>query len=484
MVALRLRPARHRQPAARQADGERTEIRRAGAGHRRGERRRGQRTGRALIPGGRALVATWAVSLLLVLLPASAGAADPLDPSFGSGGISVTKATGNGEIEAIARDRQGRLVTAGTTEFGFIVQRFGADGSLDLSFGKNGATQTVLLADYVIANAVAALPDGKILVVGQEWNPNESAHYLLTRYLPDGSLDHSFGKRGRVVAGPTMYDGEATGLAIQPDGKILVAGWAADTHFGFSGIAMRFMPDGAPDLSFSRNGYARILGGEGAFLHDIAIQPDGKIVVAGEMFSRFMMLRMLPDGRSDPSFGKKGFAISNVAPHRGIEANATDIALLPDGRILLSGSLEGKDRLSVALARYRPNGRPDPSFGEGGVVRTASGRYLAMEDMAVRRDGRIVLAGYRAAKRAPAQVAALRYLPSGRPDPSFGEGGLFSKQLAYESAATSLLVLPDGKIVIGGRSNPSRAGIHEGPGEEFTSSVLEKGEFLLMRLLR
>lgn len=336
----------------------------------------------------------------------------------------------------------------------------------------------------MIANAVAVLPDGKILVVGQEWNPNESAHYLLTRYLPDGGLDRSFGKHGRVVAGPTMYDGEATGLAIQPDGRILIAGWAADTHFGFSGIAMRFKPDGAPDLSFSRNGYARILGGEGAFLHDIAIQPDGKIVVAGEMFSRFMMLRVFPDGRSDPSFGKRGFAISNVAPHRGIAADATDIALLPDGRILLSGSLEGRKRTSVALARYSPDGRPDPSFGEGGVIRTGSGRYLTMDDMAVRRDGRIVLAGYRAAKRAPAQVAALRYLPSGRLDPGFAEGGLFTEHLAYESAATSLLVLPDGKTVIGGRSNPSEASLHEGPGEEFTSSVLEEGEFLLMRLKR
>ena len=338
--------------------------------------------------------------------------------------------------------------------------------------------------DYVFANAVAVLPDGKILVVGQEWTPNTVAHYIVTRYLPDGGLDHSFGKRGKLLAGPKMYDGEATALAIQPDGKFLIAGWAADTHFGFSGIAMRFKPDGALDLSFSRNGYARILGGEGAFLHDIAIQPDGKIIVAGEMFSRFMMLRMFPDGRSDPSFGKKGFAISNVAPHRGIAASASDMALLPDGRILLSGSLEGRNRNSVAVARYRPNGRPDPSFGEGGVVLTGSGRYLTMEDMAARRDGRIVLAGYRVPRRAHAQVAALRYLPGGRLDPSFAEDGLLTTHLAYESAATSLLVLPDGKTVIGGRSNPSRAGIHEGPGEEFTSSVLEKGEFLLMGLRR
>ncbi|HEY6730796.1 MAG TPA: hypothetical protein VI039_07210 [Solirubrobacterales bacterium] len=425
---------------------------------------------------------TWAAALLLVLLPATAIASEPLDPTFGSDGLAVTKANGNGEINAVTEDREGRLVTAGTTEAGFIVQRFGADGSLDPTFG---VTKTSFFrGDYVFANAIAVLPNGKILVAGQEWTPNTVARYIVTRYLPDGGLDRSFGKGGTVFAGPKMYDGEAAALAVQPDGRFLIAGWAADTHFGFSGIAMRFKADGALDLSFSRNGYARIVGGEGAFLQDIAIQPNGSIVVAGEMFDRFMMLRMLPNGRSDPSFGKAGFAISNVAPQRGEPASPTGLALLSGGRILLSGNIEGRGRNYVALARYRRDGRPDRSFGEGGVVRTRSSRNLTTEAMAVRRDGRITLAGYRAPQNAHAQVAVLRYLPSGRSDPSFGEGGLFAPHLAYESAATSLLTLPDGRTIVAGRSNPSRALIHEGPGEEFTSSVLEKGEFLLMRLLR
>ena len=420
----------------------------------------------------------------MVLLPATALAADPLDPAFGTAGIAITGENGNGQIEAIAKDLEGRLVTAGTTESGFIVQRFLRDGSLDPSFGENGATQTVFLGNNVFAKAVAVLPDGKILVAGQEWTPNAVARYLVTRYLPDGGLDRSFGKRGKVVAGPKMYDGEALALAVQPDGKFLIAGWAADTHFGFSGIAMRFKPDGALDRSFSRNGYSRILGGEGALLRDIAIEPNGKIVVAGEMFDRFMMFRMFPDGRSDPSFGKGGFAISNVAPNRSERAYPTDLALLRGGRLLLGGNIEGKKRHYVAVARYRSDGRPDRSFGANGVVRTRSSRTLTAEAMAVGRGGRILLAGYREPRGARAQVAALRYLPNGRPDPSFGDGGLFTPRLAYESAATSLLTLSDGSAVIAGRSNPSPAAIQETAGEEFTSSVLEKGEFLLMGLRR
>ncbi|HEV2728321.1 MAG TPA: hypothetical protein VGV34_08505, partial [Solirubrobacterales bacterium] len=335
-------------------------------------------------------MATWAAALLLTLLPAAAVAADPLDPAFGAAGVSVSKENGNGMIDAIARDRQGRLVTAGTTEAGFIVQRFLDDGSLDPTFGENGATGTRFSGDYVRANAVAVLPDGKILVVGQTWTPNTVARYLVTRYLPDGGLDRSFGKRGRVIAGPKMYDGEATALAVQPDGKFMVAGWAADTRFGFSGIAMRFKPDGALDLGFSRNGYSRVVGGDGTFLRDVAIEPNGKIVVAGEMFGRFMMLRMFPDGRSDRSFGKGGFAVSNVAPRRGERADPDDLALLSGGRLLLSGNIDGKKRDYVALARYRADGRPDRSFGEDGVVLMRSSRELATEAMAVRRDGRII----------------------------------------------------------------------------------------------
>jgi len=387
-------------------------------------------------------------------------------------------------INAIARDRQGRLVTAGTTEAGFIVQRFLPDGSLDPTFGENGATATRFFGNYVRANAVAVLPDGRILVAGQTWTPNTVARYLVTRYLPDGGLDPTFGKRGRVIAGPKMYDGEATALAVQPDGRFMIAGWAADTRFGFSGIAMRFEPDGALDSSFSRNGYTRVGGGGGAFLRDITVEPDGKIVVAGEIFERFMMLRLFPDGRLDRSFGKGGFAISNVAPHRHERANPDEIALLPGGRLLLSGNIYGKRRDFVALARYGPSGRPDRSFGKDGVVLTRSSAELVTEAMAVGRDGRITLAGYRAPRGSRPQVAVLRYLPSGRPDPSFGDKGLFTPRLAYESVATSLVTLADGRTMVAGRSNPSRAAVQETAGEEFVASVLEKAEFLLMRIRR
>ncbi len=430
---------------------------------------------------GRTIRAAWIASLLFLLsAPATALAADPLDPSFGHDGVSVSVTGENGELDAIARDGSGELVTSGTTERGFIVQRFHRDGSIDSSFGRDGAAETGFEGS-AWGQALALQRDGKIVVAGPAYDRPDTA-FVLARYLPDGKLDPHFGKRGRVVAGPKMYDGEAVAMAIQPNGKILVAGWAADTHFGFTGILMRFKPNGELDLSFSHNGYARIRGGDGSFLSAVAVLPSGKILVAGEMFGRFMMLRVFPDGRSDPSFGGDGFVVSDTAPHPSCRcAHVSDLALLPHGRILLSGRIEEKGQTFATLARYLPNGQLDQRFG-GGVVWTRSSHVLAMEDMAIdRRNGKVTLAGYRLPKHAHPQVAVLRYLPSGHLDPSFAASGMFTRHLAYESVARSLLLEPDGSAVVAGRLNRSRAGIHEGPGEEFVSSVLEKGEYLLMR---
>ena len=426
-----------------------------------------------------------AVLLLTLITVTGARAATPLDPAFGVGGVSISPVHENGELDGIAKDSRGRLVTAGTSSGnGFIVQRFLSDGSLDTSFGEGGVAQTGF-GGSAYAKAVAIQADGKIVVAGNEYFGRSEASYVLARYLPNGERDPHFGKRGRVVFGPHMYDGEVNAMAIQPNGRILVAGWSADTHFGFSGILARLRPDGSLDESFSHNGLTRITGGDGAFLTDVAPLPDGKILVAGEVFGRFMMLRMSAAGRADPSFGQGGFAISNVAPHPGCRcAQAKDLALLPDGRILLSGSIQDRKQTYVALARYLPNGHPDTRFGDDGVVRTGSSHILAMEDMAVGRRSEIVLVGYRLPKHARSQVAVLRYLPDGRLDPGFAAHGLFTERLGYESTAMSLLVQPDGTTVIAGRTSPGPAAIQETAGEEFTSSVLERGEFMLARLLR
>jgi len=409
------------------------------------------------------------LALALLLPPTAATAADPLDPSFGAGGYVVSTENGNGWLEAVSADTSGRLVTVGTTRNdGIIVQRFGPDGSLDRSFGEDGAREEWF--DYdAYGSAIGIQPGGRIVAAGWEWDPNHAANYLLSRFQPDGSLDRSFGRRGHVVAGPEMYDGEATAMAFQRDGRILVSGWAADTRIGFSGILMRFKPDGQLDTSFSRNGFSRVLGGWGTFLYDVAVQPDGKIVVAGEMFGRFMMLRMLPDGRSDLTFGKNGFAISDVAPRPRCRcASARSLVVLPSGRLLLAGAIEEGGKSYVALAGYLPNGTLDRGLGKGGVVLARAAPNLVVDDMALRSDGRILLAGASWPNERRSNIALLRYLPGGRPDPSFGRGGIFVPHFAYRGEATSLQVQPDGTTLVTGWAGPREA----------------ETEYLLMRLRR
>jgi uncharacterized delta-60 repeat protein len=423
--------------------------------------------------------------LLLLGAPASADAAGALDPSFGLGGVAISPARGAGELDAVARDRSGRLVTVGTTSFyGFTVQRFLSDGSLDASFGKGGATTTFFSGD-ARANAIAVQPDGKILAAGGKQFRGANASFALSRYLPDGKPDLSFGKRGRVAAGPSMYGGEALALALQPDGRILAAGYAADTAFGYTGMVMRFKPNGELDESFSHNGFVRLNGGfrSDTELSSVTVLPGGKILAAGRLGGGLALLRANPDGSPDRSFGGgDGLVLTDIGPGKCRCASARRVAVLPDDRILVSGNVEKRAGYPV-LARYRANGALDRGFGREGVVRAPSMRFVTVEDMAIAGDGRIVLAGYRWPHQTRPQVAVLRYLPDGRLDPTFGEGGLFSEGLAYESTAEGVLVEPDGRTVIAGRSNPSSAPVREIEGEPGRASVLELGEFMLLRFL-
>lgn len=432
--------------------------------------------------------AVTAALLALFSVTGSAYAAESLDPSFGLGGISISPIGSKGELDAVARDKPGRLVTAGTTASrGFIVQRFLSDGSLDTSFGKNGEALTMFSRD-ASANTVAVQPDGRIIVAGgQQKSTGSAISFALSRYLPDGKPDLSFGKRGRVVvAGPTVHGGEASALAIQPDGRILAAGYAADTlgsiFFGHIGILMRFKPNGELDESFSHDGVIRLDAGllSLAKLTSVVVLPGGKILAAGQFGGRVALLRANPDGSPDRSFARDGLVLTDFGPGRCKCASARGIEVLPDGRIVVGVNVEWSPRY-VALARYRAHGTLDRSFGHGGVV---NNRHLdASEGVAVSRDGRIVMAGYRWPKHGRPQVAVLRYLPDGKPDSSFAENGFFSERLAYESIAKGVLVEPEGGAVVVGRSNPRQAPTRGIEGEPGRSSVLDLGEFMLMRFL-
>jgi uncharacterized delta-60 repeat protein len=223
---------------------------------------------------------------------------------------------------------------------------------------------------------------------------------------------------------------------------------------------------GALDGTFSGNGWVRsydVFAGSRQFFpkgaEDVAIQPDGKILAVSELQDSnshwwYGVYRWLPNGDIDRSFGSGGW----VATALGAFPMPHAVALQSDGKILVGGQIECASlQLCFGIVRYNPNGSIDGSFGAAGVARaTFPGARCGcdLRDLAVQKNGRIVAVGWRL-RGGDAQddqlLAAARFLPSGRLDPSFSGDGRLSFDFAYgDDFGSSVAVQPDGKIVLGG----------------------------------
>ena len=258
---------------------------------------------------------------------------------------------------AVRIQEDGKIVVAGPAAyFGrnsrFALARLTSDGSLDPTFGGDGTVVTDVTPSYDALNGMALQPNGKIVVVGGVSAGPDNGKIGVLRYRSDGSLDPAFGGDGIVRADPTPTYDDGFAIGVEADGQIIVAGGA-----GFDGpnerfVVLAFEPDGSLDPTF---------GGDGKVFTDLtpktdlpfalAIQDDGKIVVAGGAAQdgpdpKFALVRYERDGSLDPSFKGDGTVITNVTPHADV---AYSVAIDPDGRIVAAG-LAG-------------DGGPAPRFG-------------------------------------------------------------------------------------------------------------------------
>src|SRR5262245_19029267 len=194
-----------------------------------------------------------------------------------------------------------------------------AAGDLDPTFGIGGMVTTDLGRSTDLANAVAAQTDGKLVVVGQTYKNNDfsTEDFAVARYNTDGTLDTTFGSRGRVRTDFPGLAAVPSAVVIQPDGKIVVAGGAFPL-FTFLGNfeVVRYNPNGSLDTSFGNGGIVTTNFPQGSYAFDVALQPDGKIIAAGTVFvdfnpgessdTVFAMARYYPDGTPDTTFGNGG----------------------------------------------------------------------------------------------------------------------------------------------------------------------------------
>jgi uncharacterized delta-60 repeat protein len=396
-------------------------------------------------------------ALLFTLVPladaSSRAGPGSLDPSFGPAGFVTTAIGSVSGAQAVAVQRDGKIVAAGdgasvtATYGGFALARYRPNGFLDRGFGIAGTATTAISSVDSSAYALALQPDGKIVAAGYAVFAADDNVFALARYNPDGSLDPSFGTGGVATTAIGLWS-RGYALALQPDGKIVVAGHAA-TGYARGGFALaRYHPDGSLDPSFGEGGtvITKFRATDYGEVRALALQPDGKIVVAGTVFSArsdggigAALARYNQDGSLDPSFGTGGQIWTDFEARTRY---AYALALQRDGKIVVAGLDE---RFSFVLARLQPDGSLDPSFGEFGTVMTGPSAQLFA--LALQPDGKILAAGYVEEDRPPRMVLA-RYRPNGGPDQYFGTHGWVVGPRG--STASALALQPNGKIVAAG----------------------------------
>jgi uncharacterized delta-60 repeat protein len=381
----------------------------------------------------------------LVFSAGAQAAPGDLDPTFSGDGKQTTRFAGFGDDGAtgVALQGNGKIVAVGHARGGdgsrFALARYNHDGSLDTSFSGGGRQTTDFGGLASGANGVALGANGKIVAVGVAGADND-ADFALARYRHDGSLDKSFSGDGKKRT-QFPFGSEATGVAIQGDGKIVVVGAAGNGEFALA----RYKPNGSLDTSFSGDGMKTTdfyeTYSESATA--LALQGDGKIVAVGvaadRYYSRLVLARYRLNGSLDTSFSGDGRSGTSFGPYNG---GAHGVALQGDGKIVAVGG--GGDGGDFSLARFNPNGSLDTSFS-GGTQTTGSGGQAT--GVALQGDGKIVAVGY------GEDFGIARYNPNGSLDTSFSGDG---KQ-ATDFAPFGVALQGNGKIVpVGAGVGPSQ----------------------------
>ena len=391
-----------------------------------------------------------------LLIPSAQATPGALDPSFGTGG-KVTTAFGSHHdgAGALVLQPDGKLVAAGESwnvlEDDFALARYNPDGSLDTNFNGTGKVTTPIGSSDDYADALVLQPDGKLVAAGGSSNgPND--HFALARYNPDGSLDTNFKGTGKVTT-VVGADDWVNALVLQPDGKLVAAGVSyqgSNSNFALA----RYNPDGSLDTTFHGTGMVTTpIGSGNAFLYALVLQPDGKLVAAGDSWNGskyvFALARYNPDGSLDTNFNGTGKVTTSFGGTAEDAVNA--LTQQPDGELVAAGISGNGSNYDFALARYKPDGSLDTNFDGTGKVTTAfgSGNDLASA-LAVQPDGKLVAAGS-SDNGSNFDVALARYNADGSLDTSFkGTGKVTTAIGPGDDQANALVLQPDGKLVTAG----------------------------------
>lgn len=434
---------------------------------------------------------TLLAGLLAALPTGQAQARDgSLDSGFGNGGKAVLSFPGGLFISPLGLIRvallgDGRMLVAapvinGNGNLDFGVLRLNGNGSLDTAWANGGAR--VIGFDRPDSNGddvlldLAVQPDGRILLLGNAAGAAaDQSDLAVVRLTAAGQADTSFGTGGRVLVpfnlGPVgLRNDLATGIALQPDGKILLAGLVqmADGRSTFA--VARLNANGQRDTGFDGDGRVVIDFGPGINARSSVITSlaDGRILVAGATVppgtgnsGDFALARLNANGSPDTGFGTGGMMVFDFAAGGDNIDRVFDVVELPDGAVLACGFAQVNAPINTDMAclRVLPDGSPDPAWPAVLVPFDRGGAFTDFA-VAIARDpqGRIVLAGLAEAAPGNNDAAVARLLPDGDPDPAFGNGGTRTHNSCTpicvgpetENLASDLAIQPDGSLVLAG----------------------------------
>lgn len=327
----------------------------------------------------------------------------------------------------------------------------GQVGMLDATFGTGGMASTDLDTNYVRIQTMAVQSDGRIIIAGR-WFSGVGHDVFMLRYMPDGSLDPSFGDLGQASADLGSYFDECSSISILPDNKILMAGTVESGPSSMIAIA-RFNGDGSLDSSFATGGVSIGYQFPYSSAHDMQIQSDGRIVLAGEMNWQMAVFRFLPDGTADSTFHADGMMRFQTF----YEVNALfSLAIQDDDKIVVSGFGGPSGDYDIVLARILPNGGFDPTFASNGWTTLAvSPGDDVLGSIAIQSDGKIVVVGSKD-HYPDYDIFVARFHTNGGLDNSFGNAGLsFVSNSVFTDRAYDVVLQPDGKILMSGSSEAS-----------------------------
>ncbi len=384
--------------------------------------------------------------------------AGTLDSSFGVDGKVITPA--NGLLNKIALQSDGKIIGAGAGNFDsqppFLIIRYNHNGSIDSSFGNSGISGIgVQLSDVL---SLAILPDDAIIALGRV-----SAYVNITKFKKDGTVDSSFGNDGTVITIAGAFD-MPTDVVIQTDNKIVVGGYIInEPNENRQLLLIRYMPDGSLDNSFGNNGIVilgAVSGGElPAFysLNALALQPNGQIL-ASVYLTKGAVYRFNTDGSQDKTFGNNGTAYFQTKDNSVVNFQAYGLVVQPDGRIIGGGSSTkagGNPLHYMAAARLNSNGTIDSTFGNSGLQHVLFGNNPSEgTGILLQKDGKLIVTGRtHPENESSSNLALIRFSPFGILDSSFGNNGQAITEVGNIAVGNSSLLQKNGQILLGGYSD-------------------------------